>query len=151
MGIVIEGQQVVAFGEVARYQLEGLGVDGSMAQIDALFAQAFRERMAQRGFGHKPERYQQLADRLVLLHLLQQGDAQLVFRQDAFGDQDLSERATLEDGSAHRGPNAALQASVRPGVSRPWRGRRRLAGALLLPGPCGNAGRPGGIGADGQG
>ena len=94
-------QQVVAFGQVARHQLEGLRVDDRVAQVDALLAQAFRQRLAQRRFGDKTEGNQQLADWLVALHLLQQRDAQLVFRKDTFGNQDLAERAVLEGGRAH--------------------------------------------------
>jgi hypothetical protein len=63
---------VVALGQFARHQLQRRGVDDRIRQIDALLAQAFRERVAQRRLGDEAERDQQFADRPVGLHLLEQ-------------------------------------------------------------------------------
>ena len=88
--IEIERQQVVALGDVARHQFQGLRVDDGIREVDALAAEAFRQRFAQRRFRNETERNQQLADRLVGLHLLEQGDAQLILGEDALGDEDLA-------------------------------------------------------------
>ncbi len=71
-------------------------------EVDALLAQALRQRVAQRRLGDEAERDQQPADRLVRLGLFQQRDAQLVFADDALGDQDLAERAAVRLGREFR-------------------------------------------------
>jgi hypothetical protein len=62
-GIVVERQHMVALGEVARDELQRRGIDNRIRQIDALFAEAFRERVAQRRLGDEAERDQELPDR----------------------------------------------------------------------------------------
>ena len=57
------------------------------------------QRVAQRRFGDEAELHQQLADRDVLLGLLEQRDAQLVLGEDALVDQDLAEVALRLRGS----------------------------------------------------
>ncbi len=101
-GVVVERQQVVALRQFARHKVQRRGVDDRIREVDALLAKAFRERIAQRGFRDEAERHQQLADRLVRLHLFQQRDAELVLAQDALGDQDLAKLALRRGGCVHR-------------------------------------------------
>ena len=58
-----------------------------------LQAELLGERVAQRRFGDEAELHQQLADRHMLLRLLEQRDAQLVLGEDPLVDQDLAEVA----------------------------------------------------------
>jgi len=53
--VVVEREQVIAFGEFPRDELEGLRVDDRMGQVDALLAQAFRQRLAQGRFGNETQ------------------------------------------------------------------------------------------------
>jgi hypothetical protein len=101
--VVVERQHMVALGEVARDEFQRRRIDNRIRQIDALFAEAFRERVAQRRFRDKAERDQQLPDRLIRLHLLQQGNSQLILAEDALADQDLTQgsRMRIEAGSVH--------------------------------------------------
>ena len=90
-GVVIERQQMVALGQFARYQRQRRRIDDRVGQVDAQLAQAFGQRITQGCFRNKTERNQQFADRLVGLHLLQQGDAQLIFAKNSLGDQELTD------------------------------------------------------------
>jgi hypothetical protein len=62
----------VTFGEIARDQAQGIRVDDRLGQIDRLVTERFAQGVAQRGFGDEAQGHQQLAHRLVGLHLLQQ-------------------------------------------------------------------------------
>ena len=101
-GIVVEGQQVVALGQFARHQCQRRRVDNGVGEVDALLAEAFGERVAQGGFGNETEGNQQFADRLVGLHLFEQGNAQLIFAENALGDQNLAKLSLVAYGSVHR-------------------------------------------------
>ena len=101
-GIVVEGQQVVALGQIARYQSQCRRVDDGVGEVDTLLAKALRERVAQGGFGYEAERYQQLANRLVGLHLFEQGNPELILAEDAFGDQNLAKLSRPGCRSVHR-------------------------------------------------
>ena len=90
LGIVIKRQQVVPLGQFARHQLQRRRIDDGVGQVDTLLAQALGQRVAQSRFRNESERNQQFADRPVGLHLLQQGNAQLILAKDALGDQDLT-------------------------------------------------------------
>ena len=73
--------------------LERRRVDDDAREVDRLQAELLGQRVAQRGFGDEAELHQQLADRDVLLGLLEQRDAQLVLGEDPLVDQDLAEMA----------------------------------------------------------
>ena len=64
-----------------------------MRQIDRLKSQLFRKGVPERGLRNKAELNEKAPHRQVRLHLLQQGDAQLVFGQDPLIDQDLADIA----------------------------------------------------------
>ena len=102
LGIVVEWQQMVAFGQLARHQRQSRRIDDRVGEVYALLAQALGKRVAQRGLRHEAERNEQLADGLVGLHLLEQGDSQLVFAENALGDQNLTKLPRLRRGSLHR-------------------------------------------------
>ena len=94
-GIVIERQQMVALGQFAWHQGQRRGVNDRVGKVDTLLAKAFGKRVAQGGFRNEAERNQQLADRLIGLHLLEQGDPQLIFAENALGDQHLAKLSLL--------------------------------------------------------
>ncbi|MBV6475117.1 MAG: hypothetical protein MOGDAGHF_00629 [Rhodocyclaceae bacterium] len=99
--VVVEWQQAVALGEFLRHQAQRAGVDDGAGEVDAFLAEAFAERVAQRRLGDEAQADQQLADRLVGLHLLQQRDAQLILADDSLRDQDLAERPAMRCGRIH--------------------------------------------------
>jgi hypothetical protein len=105
-GIVVERQQVVALGEIARDEFQRRRVDDRIRQIDALFAETFGEGIAQGGLGNEAQRNQEFPDRLIRLHLLEQGDAQLILAEDALGDQDLTQQSQMgmQGRSVHHWP-----------------------------------------------
>jgi hypothetical protein len=72
-------------------QLERDGVDHQAGEVGALLVQVFRQRHAHRGLGDEAQRDQQFPQRLVAAFLLDQRDAQLVFADDAFLDQQFAE------------------------------------------------------------
>jgi len=77
----------VALGQLARHHAQGVRIDDRVARSTALWPRRLAERVAQRGFGNKTERNQQLADWLVGLHLLQQCNAKLVLADHALRDE----------------------------------------------------------------
>jgi len=81
-------------------------VDDDAREVHRLQAELLGQRVAQRRLGHEAELHQQLADRDMLLGLLEQRDAQLVLGQDALIDQDLAEVALglRRRGLVHAGP-----------------------------------------------
>ena len=87
---ITEGEKQMAFGELARNQVQGFRIDDRIGQIDGAVAEGLAQGVAQRGFGDETEGDQQLAHRLVGLHLLQQRDAQLILADHSLRDKDLA-------------------------------------------------------------
>ena len=96
-GVVIEGQHVVPFGKLVRYQGQRGRVDDCAGEVDTLLAKAFGERVAQGRFRYEAQRNEQLADRLIRFQLFEQGDAKLILAEDALGDQYLAEWPVVWD------------------------------------------------------
>jgi hypothetical protein len=69
---VAQREEHVALGQLARHHAQSIGIDDRLGEIDRLVAQRFGQRVAQGGFGHETQSDQQLADRLVGFHLLEQ-------------------------------------------------------------------------------
>ncbi|MNT92982.1 hypothetical protein D3C72_2343540 [compost metagenome] len=67
-----------------------------------MLTEVFREGIAQYRLGDKAQHNQRLAQRVAGTALLQQGNVQLVLRDQAFGRKQLAQRR-LDDGRVHRG------------------------------------------------
>ena len=138
VGVIVKRQKVVALGQFARDQRQCRRVDDDVGEVDALLAETFRQRITQGGFGNEPQRNQQLADRLVQLHLLEQRDPQLVFAEDALGDQDLAELSGRRAGGGHRRVCVAVKGRGRSvqGCSSSARFRARAVSKETLRSVC---------------
>ena len=90
--IQFQRKQHVALGEFRRQGLDGRRVDDDVRKVDAGGAKIFGQGIAQRRFGDKTQVLQCLAQRLIGALLLLEGDAQLVFRQNAALDQNPAQR-----------------------------------------------------------
>ena len=78
IGIEGDRQHAVAAREVLRDQLEGIGVDDDLMQVDALLADGAGHDVADDRLGNEAEADQQPADGKLVVLLLGERDAQLV-------------------------------------------------------------------------
>ena len=72
------GSNAVAAREILRNELERIGVDDHLRQLDRFLADGPRHDVADDRFCNEAQPYQQPADRRLLDFLLGEGDAQLI-------------------------------------------------------------------------
>ena len=109
-----------SLGQGARHQLQRGGGDHGVAEIDRLVAERLAQGVAQGGLADEAEGDQETAEQLVGLLLLQQGDAQLVFADDALSQQDLADQAAWAGRGVHgrRQPDSARRRAAACVVSK---------------------------------
>ncbi len=71
LGVVVERQQAMPFCGIAWHHAQGNRIDRRTAEVDRFLAERFAQCIAQRCLGNEAQADQQLADRMVRLHLLQ--------------------------------------------------------------------------------
>ena len=94
-GVEGDAEDVVAPGDVLGDQLDRLGVDDHLGEIDALLAELAAQHLADDRLGGEAETHQELAQVLAGLLLLGERDGDLVAGDDPLVDQDLADQAGL--------------------------------------------------------
>jgi hypothetical protein len=84
-------QQVIAPREFLRDELQGLGVDHDLREVDGLLADRAGHDVADHAFGDEAQPHEQAADRHALRALLGERDAQLVGGDQALLDEQFTE------------------------------------------------------------
>ena len=90
MFVEFQREDAVTLGNILGNELERGGIHHHVGQIRALLVQVFGERIAHRGLGDEAQADEQLAQLIAGALLLDQGDANLVFADDALLNQQFA-------------------------------------------------------------
>ena len=91
VGLEGDRQHPLAPGEFLRHELERVGVDHDLREVDGLLADSARHEIADHRLGDESQTHQQPPDRHALRFLLGERDAQLVGRDQSLLHQQLAE------------------------------------------------------------